>query len=338
MASPLERTDPELAAIVGRELERQNTTVQLIASENFASPAILEAQGSVLTNKYSEGYPAKRYYGGNAVVDEPRSWRHRGRGRCSAPSTPTCSRTPVNRTRPPTALLEPGDKVMGMRLDQGGHLTHNAGELSGRLYAVHTASTTRPSSSTTTRARSRSARAPTDDHRGATAHSRIDFEVRHRRRSRCAVLVDAAHIAGLIVGGASVAGTVRRHRDVHDAQDIAGAHSRSSAVASTPPRSTRPCSRFAGRSAHARDRGQGRGVPRAAQPDFAYAADVVARPPRRGVGRGRLPHRLGRHRQSPDARRSPALRCHGQGGAGSARPGRHHVQQERDSQRPASPS
>ena len=69
MTSPLERTDPEVAAIIERELERQNTTIQLIASENFTSPAVLEAQGSVLTNKYSEGYPGRRYYGGNAVID-----------------------------------------------------------------------------------------------------------------------------------------------------------------------------------------------------------------------------------------------------------------------------
>ena len=70
MGSPLEQTDPVIADIVRREVERQNTTVQLIASENFTSRAVLEAQGSVLTNKYSEGYPGKRYYGGNFVVDD----------------------------------------------------------------------------------------------------------------------------------------------------------------------------------------------------------------------------------------------------------------------------
>src|SRR6267142_5063925 len=70
MTSPLERTDPVIADIIRRELERQNTTIQLIASENFTSRAVLEATGSVLTNKYSEGYPGKRYYGGNFVVDE----------------------------------------------------------------------------------------------------------------------------------------------------------------------------------------------------------------------------------------------------------------------------
>ena len=66
----LAATDPEIAEIVGREVERQNTTIQLIASENFTSLAVLAAQGSVLTNKYSEGYPGKRYYGGNYVVDD----------------------------------------------------------------------------------------------------------------------------------------------------------------------------------------------------------------------------------------------------------------------------
>src|SRR6266851_8968757 len=70
MTSPLEETDPQIAGIIERELERQNTTIQLIASENFTSRAVLEAQGSVLTNKYSEGYPGKRYYGGNFVVDD----------------------------------------------------------------------------------------------------------------------------------------------------------------------------------------------------------------------------------------------------------------------------
>src|SRR5215207_11599716 len=69
MTTPLERTDATVADIIRRELERQNTTVQLIASENFTSRAVLEAQGSVLTNKYSEGYPSKRWYGGCEHVD-----------------------------------------------------------------------------------------------------------------------------------------------------------------------------------------------------------------------------------------------------------------------------
>ncbi len=93
MTSALELADPEIADVIRREVERQNTTVQLIASENFTSLAVIEAQGSVLTNKYAEGYPSKRYYGGNAVVDEAeelarrrgmRSLRRRSRERATS--------------------------------------------------------------------------------------------------------------------------------------------------------------------------------------------------------------------------------------------------------------
>ena len=137
MASPLERTDPEIADIIGRELERQNTTIQLIASENFTSPAVLEAQGSVLTNKYSEGYPAKRYYGGNFVVDEAEELaRARARALFGAEHANVQPHSGANANMAAyMALLEPGDKVMGMRLDQGGHLTHGSPvNFSGRLY------------------------------------------------------------------------------------------------------------------------------------------------------------------------------------------------------------
>ena len=87
---------PQIADVIQREVDRQNTTIQLIASENFTSPAVLAAQGSVLTNKYSEGYPGKRYYGGNLVVDEAEDLAATGAcARCSVPSTRTCSRTPA---------------------------------------------------------------------------------------------------------------------------------------------------------------------------------------------------------------------------------------------------
>ena len=128
---------PSSPTIVRRELERQNTTIQLIASENFTSPAVLAAQGSVLTNKYSEGYPGKRYYGGNDVVDDAEELARDRAARCSAPTTPTCSRTRApTPTWPRTSRCSsPGDKVMGMRLDQGGHLTHGSPvNFSGRLY------------------------------------------------------------------------------------------------------------------------------------------------------------------------------------------------------------
>src|SRR5436305_8911448 len=133
----LTAADPELADIVRREIQRQNTTIQLIASENFTSLAVLAAQGSVLTNKYSEGYPGKRYYGGNYVVDDVENLaRERACALFGAEFANVQPHSGANANVAAfMALLEPGDKVMGMRLDQGGHLTHGSPvNFSGRLY------------------------------------------------------------------------------------------------------------------------------------------------------------------------------------------------------------
>ncbi|MBI2170247.1 MAG: serine hydroxymethyltransferase [Actinobacteria bacterium] len=130
-------TDPEIADVIRREIERQNTTIQLIASENFTSPAVLAASGSVLTNKYSEGYPGKRYYGGNVVVDEAEELARR---RClelfGGDHANVQPHAGANANLAAyMAVLDPGDKVMGMRLDQGGHLTHGSPvNATGRLY------------------------------------------------------------------------------------------------------------------------------------------------------------------------------------------------------------
>src|SRR3954447_16378617 len=129
--------DPELADVLARELVRQNTTIQLVASENFTSPAVMAALGSVLTNKYSEGYPRKRYYGGNFVVDDAEEL---ARDRlCELFGGDHANVQPHSGANANMAaflaLLNPGDKVMGMRLDQGGHLTHGSPvNFSGRLY------------------------------------------------------------------------------------------------------------------------------------------------------------------------------------------------------------
>ena len=134
---PLAAADPELAGIVRREVERQNTTIQLIASENFTSPAVMAAQGTVLTNKYSEGYPGKRYYGGNLVVDEAEELaRTRACALFGAEHANVQPHSGANANMATfLALLQPGDKVMGMRLDQGGHLTHGSPvNFSGRIY------------------------------------------------------------------------------------------------------------------------------------------------------------------------------------------------------------
>src|SRR5215207_8606233 len=129
--------DDELFALIDREVERQNTTLQLIASENFTSPAVLRATGTVLTNKYSEGYPTKRYYGGNEVIDEVEELaRTRARELFGAEHANVQPHSGANANMAAYfALLEPGDTVLGLRLDQGGHLTHGSPvNASGRLY------------------------------------------------------------------------------------------------------------------------------------------------------------------------------------------------------------
>ncbi len=120
--------DPELAALLAEELERQRTTLQLIASENFTSPAVLAATGSVLTNKYSEGYPGRRYYGGNRVIDEVENLaRDRATALFGAAHANVQPHAGANANLAVyNALLEPGATVLAMRLDHGGHLTHGS--------------------------------------------------------------------------------------------------------------------------------------------------------------------------------------------------------------------
>ena len=122
------RSDEEISALLKAEWTRQTTTLQLIASENFASPAVMAATGSILTNKYAEGYPGRRYYGGNQVVDEIEDIARRrlpalfGADHANVqPHAGANANVAVY-----TALLNPGDTVLAMRLDQGGHLTHGS--------------------------------------------------------------------------------------------------------------------------------------------------------------------------------------------------------------------
>ena len=209
-ASALEATDPAIADVVRRELERQNTTIQLIASENFTSRAVLEAQGSVLTNKYSEGYPGKRYYGGNYVVDDAEELaRQRACELFGAEHANVQPHSGANANLAAyLALLEPGDVVMGMRLDQGGHLTHGSPvNFSGRLYrfvayGVDDETETLDYDAIATIA---AAERPKLIVAGATAYPRrIDFAAFRAIADDVGalLLVDAAHIAGLIAGGA----------------------------------------------------------------------------------------------------------------------------------------
>ena len=120
--------DPEVANLLGQELNRQQTTLQLIASENFTSPAVLAASGSVLTNKYSEGYPGRRYYGGNQIIDEVEDLaRDRATALFGADHANVQPHAGANANLAAyQALLEPGDTILAMRLDHGGHLTHGS--------------------------------------------------------------------------------------------------------------------------------------------------------------------------------------------------------------------
>ncbi len=202
--------DPELFGIVDRELERQNTTLQLIASENFTSRAVIAATGSVLTNKYSEGYPGKRYYGGNAIVDEVEDLaRRRVCDLFGATHANVQPHSGANANLAAyLAVLEAGDTVLGMRLDQGGHLTHGSPvNISGRFYNFVSYGVTESDERLDYEQLAELA----EQHRpklivaGATAYPRViePAPIRAIADSVGALFMfDAAHVAGLIAGGA----------------------------------------------------------------------------------------------------------------------------------------
>lgn len=202
-------SDDEVFALIAAEERRQNTTIQLIASENFASPAVMAATGSVLTNKYSEGYPGRRYYGGNMVVDEIEELaRQRA---CALFGADHANVQPhagaIANMGVYQALLEPGDTVLGMSLDHGGHLTHGSPvNFSGRQYHFVSYGVT----ASDERIDLDQVRDLAREHRprmivaGATAYPRIIDPVPLREIADevgALLMFDAAHIAGLIAGG-----------------------------------------------------------------------------------------------------------------------------------------
>ncbi len=124
----IEQVDPAIAGLIRKDLERQNSHIHLIASENFASPAVMEASGSIFTNKYAEGYPGRRYYEGCQVVDEMEQLAiDRAKELFGAEFANVQAHSGAQANMGVYfSLLEPGDTVLGMRLDQGGHLTHGS--------------------------------------------------------------------------------------------------------------------------------------------------------------------------------------------------------------------
>ncbi|MCX6523207.1 MAG: serine hydroxymethyltransferase [Actinobacteria bacterium] len=208
MPWPTDR-DNEVFAAIDREVDRQNTGIQLIASENFTSPAVMEAVGSALTNKYSEGYPGKRYYGGNEVVDEIEQMAiERVKSLFGAEAANVQPHSGANANLGVyLALLEAGDTVLGLSLDHGGHLTHGSPvNISGRFYNFISYGV-RPEDERIDYDQMRSLAL---EHRpkmivaGATAYPRIiDPEIVREICDEVGALFmfDAAHIAGLIAGG-----------------------------------------------------------------------------------------------------------------------------------------
>ncbi len=201
--------DTELFEIIDAERARQNQTVQLIASENFTSPAVMEATGSVLTNKYSEGYPGKRYYGGNEIIDQAEELaRDRAKALFGAEHANVQPHSGANANMAVyLGLLEPGDTVLGLRLDQGGHLTHGSPvNASGILYHFVSYGVT-PSDERIDFDQVRDlakAHRPKMIVAGATAYPRTIDPAPFREIADevgALFMFDAAHLAGLIAGG-----------------------------------------------------------------------------------------------------------------------------------------
>jgi glycine hydroxymethyltransferase len=207
--SPLAEVDPEIAEVLRGELEREQSTLEMIASENFVPRAVLECQGSVLTNKYAEGYPGRRYYGGCEWVDISEQLAiDRAKALFGAehanvqPHSGAQANTAVYH-----ALLQPGDTIMGLSLAHGGHLTHGMKiNVSGRLYDIAAYEVDRDSSVIDMDEVARIARA----HRpklllaGWSAYPRqLDF-ARFREIADevgALLMVDMAHFAGLVAAG-----------------------------------------------------------------------------------------------------------------------------------------
>lgn len=206
----LPESDPELAAVIDGELARERGCIELIASENFTSPAVMEAVGSVLTNKYAEGYPAKRYYGGCEQVDiaenlaMERACKLFG---CGFANVQPHSGAQANYAAY-MALIDPGDTILGMSLDAGGHLTHGSpANFSGKLYNIVPYGVDPQSEMLDYDEIERLAvqSKPALIVGGASAYPRtIDFERLREIADEVGakLMIDMAHIAGLVATGA----------------------------------------------------------------------------------------------------------------------------------------
>ena len=209
MNQNLHATDPAIAAVVDRELGRQRDQLEMIASENFTSRAVMETMGSVLTNKYAEGYPGKRYYGGCVNVDEAETLAKKRamelfgaeRANVQPHSGSTANMTAY------LAFLKPGDKILGLSLSHGGHLTHgHPVNFSGLLFEAHHYEVDRETETIDyDRLREQAlALRPKMIVGGASAYPRFwDYEALRgiADEIEAILLFDMAHVAGLVAGG-----------------------------------------------------------------------------------------------------------------------------------------
>ncbi len=209
LKSKLAQIDPDLAAAIKEELDRQRNTLELIASENFTSVAVLTAQGSVLTNKYAEGYPSRRYYGGCEMVDVVEDLaRSRARELFDAEHANVQPHSGAQANMAAyMAVLEPGDKVLGLDLAHGGHLTHGSPvNASGKLYNFVPYGVDRDTEQLDYDSilELTKKEQPKMIVAGATAYPRtIDFAAFRRIADSVGAMlvVDMAHIAGLVAAG-----------------------------------------------------------------------------------------------------------------------------------------
>lgn len=208
--TPIEQADPEIAALIRRDVERQNTHIHLIASENFASPAVMAASGSVFTNKYAEGYPGRRYYEGCQVVDEMESLAiARAKALFDAEHANVQAHSGAQANMSVYfSLIKPGDTVLGMRLDQGGHLTHGSPVNFSGLYYKFVAYGVDPESELVDMdevERLAKEHRPRIVLAGYSAYSRKLDYARFRQIADeigAIFMVDAAHFIGLVAGKA----------------------------------------------------------------------------------------------------------------------------------------
>jgi glycine hydroxymethyltransferase len=206
----LDQVDPDIANLIRKEYKRQSETLELIASENLTSPAILEALGTLLTNKYAEGYPGRRYYGGTGeVIDKIETLAvERAKELFGAeyvnvqPHAGSQANAAVY-----MAVCQPGDRVMGMDLSAGGHLTHGSpANFSGKLYEIHSYGVNRETELIDYDAMEKLAEQvrPKMIIGGFSAYSRVVDWARMRQIADAVgatFIVDMAHVAGLVAGG-----------------------------------------------------------------------------------------------------------------------------------------